>query len=146
MQQVMFNHYVNVFGKYLFIPQKVLHVVLQSKREKCMHFLGEIKEMSKTKKLPSINKIALELLHHKLGHGSIRSLLAGDTANFWEDIQLRIDPEFFCTSCQISSMNKKAGYKITLNPRVPFKWVFMDIISSKAPKHLTSDTTFLIIF
>ena len=31
-------------------------------------FLGKIKEMSKKKILPAINKIALELLHHRLGH------------------------------------------------------------------------------
>ena len=35
-------------------------------------------------------------------------------------------------------MNKKAALK----PKPPFKWVFMDIIPSKAPKRLTSGTTF----
>ena len=44
-------------------------------------FLVKIKEMSKTKKLPSIKKIALELLHQRLGHRSTRTLFAGDTAN-----------------------------------------------------------------
>ena len=39
-------------------------------------------------------------------------------------------------------MNKKARSKITLNPKAPFKWVFMDIIPSTAPKSLTSDTNF----
>ena len=53
-------------------------------------FLGGIKQMSKTKKLPSRKKIALELLHQILGHRSNRLLLAGDTANFWEDIEPRI--------------------------------------------------------
>ena len=46
-------------------------------------------------------------------------------------------------------MNKKARSKILLNPKAPFKWVFMDIIPSTAPKSLTSDTTFsnyLLIF
>ena len=90
--------------------------------------------MSKTKKLPSRNKIALELLHQRLGHRSTRSLLAGDTDNVWEDIELRIDPDTFCTSCQIYSMNKKARSKIPLNPKSPFKWVFMDIIPSTASK------------
>ena len=52
--------------------------------------------MSKTKKLPSRKKIALELLHHRLGHIYTRSLLAGYTANVWEDIELRIDPDAFC--------------------------------------------------
>ena len=39
-------------------------------------------------------------------------------------------------------MNKKAGSKIPLKPKAPFKWVFMGIIPSTAPKSLTSDTTF----
>ena len=39
-------------------------------------------------------------------------------------------------------MNKRARSKNTLNPKAPFKWVFMDIISETAPNVLTSDTTF----
>ena len=39
-------------------------------------------------------------------------------------------------------MNKKARSKIPLNPKTPFKWVFMDIIPSIALKILTSDKTF----
>ena len=65
-----------------------------------------------------------------------------DTANIWEDIELIIYLDSFCASCQISSMNKKVWYKIPLNPKSPFKWVFMDIIPSKVTKSLTSDTTF----
>ena len=69
-------------------------------------------------------------------------MLAGDTANVWEDVELRIDPDHFFTSCQISSLNKKDGSKIPLKPKAPFKWVFMDIVPSTAPKRLTSDTNF----
>ena len=105
-------------------------------------FKGKIKDVSKKNKYPARKKIALELLHQRLGHRSTRSLLAGDTANVWEDVDLRIYPDTFCTSCQISSMNKKARSKIPLKPKAPFKWVFMDIISSTAPKILTSDTMF----
>ena len=98
-------------------------------------FLGEIKEMSKTKKLSARKKVALELLY-------TRSSLARDTDNVWEDIELRIYPDPFCTSCQISSMNKKARSKNPLNPKAPFMWVFMEIIISTAPKRFTSDTKF----
>ena len=84
-------------------------------------FLGEIKEMSKTKKLPSRKKVTLELLHQILGHRYTRSLMAGDTDNVWEDIELKIDPHPFCTSYQISSMNKKARSKKPLKPKSPFK-------------------------
>ena len=39
-------------------------------------------------------------------------------------------------------MKKKARSIIPLNPKAPFKWVFMDIVPSTSPKSLTSDTTF----
>ena len=43
-------------------------------------------------------KIALDLIHQRLGHRSTRSLISGDTDNFWEDVELGIDPDPFCTS------------------------------------------------
>ena len=98
--------------------------------------------MSKKNKLPARKKFSLELLHQRLGQRSTRSLLDGYTANVWEDIYLRIYPDPFCTSCQMSSMNKKAGSKITMKPKSPLKWGFIDIIPSTAPKMSTSDTTF----
>ena len=82
---------------------------------------------------PARKKIALELLHQRLGHRSTRSLISGDTVNVWEDVDIRIDPDPFCTSYKISSMNKKAWSKLPLKPKAPFKWVFMDIIPSTAP-------------
>ena len=108
-------------------------------------------EISKknSKRNPERKKIALELMHQRLGHRSTRSLIAGDAANVWEDAELKIDPDPFCTSCKISSMNKKARPKLPLKPKAPFKWVFMDIIPSTAPKSLTNDTnfkTYLLIF
>ena len=82
-------------------------------------FLGKIMEKSKKNTLPARNKIDLELLHQRLGHSSTRSLLSGYTANVWEDVELRIYPDPFCTLCQISSMNKKARAKIPPNPKAP---------------------------
>ena len=37
---------------------------------------------------------------------------------------------------------KRARSKLLLKPKAPFRWVFMDIVPSTAPKNLTSDTTF----
>ena len=108
--------------------------------------LQKIKNMSKKDKFPARKKTTLELLHQRLGHRSTRSLLAGHTANIWEDLELIIDPDPFCTSCQTSSMNKNARSNITLKPKAPFKWIFMDIISSTVPKSLTNDTHFLTIY
>ena len=117
MRQVILNYYLNEFGTYLFIPQRFYTVYFGAKEKNAVtlphsaqskhEFWGEINEISKTKKLPSRNKIAPELLHQILGHRSTISLLARDTDNAWEDIELRIDPYPFCTSCQITSMKKK---------------------------------------
>ena len=98
--------------------------------------LGEIK--SKSKKLAPRKKVALELLHHRLCHRSTRSLMDRYNANVWQDIELRIDADPFCTSCQISSMQKKAGSKNRLNPKSPFKKGFVDIIPATAPNVLTN--------
>ena len=82
--------------------------------------------MESSKKNPKRNKIALILMHQRLGHRSTTSLIAGDTANVWEVVELRIDPDPFCTSCKISSMSKEARSKLPLKPKSTFKWVFMD--------------------
>ena len=39
-------------------------------------------------------------------------------------------------------MKKNAGSKISLRPKAPFKWGFLDIVPSTTPKRLTSDKTF----
>ena len=131
MRQVIFNHYVNKFRTYLSFSLKVLHGELLSREEECSNIIPqctketcisrENKGHVKEKKLPAGKKIALELIYQKLGHRSTRSLLVGDTANIWGDVEIRIDPDPFFTSCQISPMNKKARSKIPLNPKAPFK-------------------------
>ena len=68
--------------------------------------------------------------------------MAGDTANVWEYAELKIYADPFCTSCKISSMNKKARSKVPIEPKSPFKWVFMDVIPATSPKSLTNDTNF----
>ena len=85
-------------------------------------------------------------MHQRLGHRSTRSLIAGDTANLWEDAELKIYADPFCASCKISSMNKKARSKVSLKPKEPFKWVFIYVIPSTAPKSLTNDTIFKHIY
>ena len=55
-----------------------------------------------------------------------------DTRNVWQDIEISIDPDPFCTSCQISTINKKAVSKTPLKSKIPFEWVFMDIKSATA--------------
>ena len=77
-----------------------------------------------------------------MGHSSTKSLLDGYTENIWQDIDLRVYPDPFYTSCQISTINKYSISKTPLNPNTPFKWVFMDIILAISSKSVTKDTNF----
>ena len=67
--------------------------------------------------------------------------MAGDNSNVCKDIELRIYPKPFCTSCNISSINKRLGLK-SIIPNGTFQVDFMDIIPSTAPKYFTGETTF----
>ena len=107
-----------VFFTVYLVSEKKNSVTLPHSAQRKHAFAGKIKNMSK--------KIALELLHQILGHRSTKSLLDGDTSNVLEYVELRIDPDPFCTSCQIYSMNNKAKYKILLKPKAPssgFLWI-----------------------
>ena len=80
-----------------FGAEKKNSLTLPHRAQRKNAFLEKIKDMSKKNKLPARKKIALELLHQRLGHRSTISLLAETTANVWEDVELRINPDPFCT-------------------------------------------------
>ena len=86
-----------VFCTVYFGAEKKNLVALPHSAQRKYAFIGRINNMSKKNKFPARNKIALELLHQRLGHISTRLLLAGDTANVWEDVEFRIDSDPFCT-------------------------------------------------
>ena len=98
-------------------------VTLQHSAQTKHAYVGKRKEISITKKLSAIKKIALKLLHHRLCYRYTRSLLAGDTSKVWEDIEIRINPDPFFSSCKLSSMNKNVRSKNTLNTKSSLNWV-----------------------
>ena len=105
-------------------------------------FLAKTKEKLKSQKKVPKKKFSLKLLHQRLGHIYTRSLLAGNTSNIWKDIEIRVDPDLFCTSCQISTINKKAISRKPLKLKTHFKLVFLDIIPATNTKSLRKETTF----
>ena len=105
-------------------------------------FLVKTTEKSKPKTTFHKKRVSLELLHQILGHRSKMSLLDWDTANVCQDTEIRVDPDPFCISCKISTIKKQPRSKIPLNPKTPFNWVFLDIISDLSSKRLTKETTF----
>ena len=94
------------FCTVLFIDNEQNAVTLMQSTQRKYEFLVKTKKKPKSQDQITKNKVSLELLHQRLGHRSTRSLLAGYAANIWHDIKIRIDPDPFYKSCQISTINK----------------------------------------
>ena len=67
--------------------------------------------------------------------------MAGDTAIFCKDIELRIDPDPFCTPYQKPPMNKNERSKTPLKPGASLKWVYGHYYSNIL-NFFTSETNF----
>ena len=76
-------------------------------------FLVKTKEKAKSNKIEPRMRVTLELLHHILGHRSTISLMAGDTANGWKDIEIRIYPDY-PSRHEIGRASCLEGYIISL--------------------------------
>ena len=61
-----------MFFAIYFVARDNNAVTLPHSAQRKLAFLGKIREISKTKKLPARKKIALEVLHQRLGHRSTR--------------------------------------------------------------------------
>ena len=81
--------------------------------------------------------VELMLLHCCFGHHSIKSLLAADASNVWNDIKVSIDPTGICNTCQITFARAKArGDKAQFDKdtTVPGTVWYMDIIKTPHPE------------
>ena len=56
--------------------------------QRTYEFLVKTEEKNKSKKVAPRKKVALKLLHHRLGHRSTRSFMDGDTAFFFRILKL----------------------------------------------------------
>ena len=130
----MYLGYAYIFHKgfcaILFSDNEQNAVTLAHSAQRKHAFLVETKQKSKSQKQIPKKKVSLELLHQRLGYISTRSLISVVTENDCQDIEIRIYPDPFCKSCQISTINKNSISKLPLNPKTPFKWLFVDIIPS----------------
>jgi hypothetical protein len=90
--------------------------------------------LSTTNKKHSVH---LQLMHHRLGHRSIESLLLGNSDNIWNDITVQKDQETVCETCQITLARRAARNRIH-----PGTMVMVDIISNTFDFGLTIKSHF----
>jgi transposase InsO family protein len=84
----------------------------------------------------------LSLLHDRLGHRAIRTLLAADEHGVWHDTRIRMEPENDCVTCQIATIRTTARNKHSHTPAShPGATVFLDILPCKSSPGITPRTT-----
>ena len=55
-------------------------------------------------------------------------MLAADAAEMWKDVEVKLSPDPFCTSCKIATITKRNRSKVPMGADRPLARVFMDII------------------
>jgi transposase InsO family protein len=118
------------------------------------HFVFMAEEQSPTKSPTTPQqykqKVDLELMHHRLGHQSFKSLLAASHEELWDDVTLRFAPDTFCIGCKIATRRAAArGHRPVSEQTRPGEVLFMDLIhaqpNSAPTKHLQTDYYLLIV-
>jgi hypothetical protein len=104
---------------------------------------NETKPNSESNIPPPRRHVDLELLHARLGHQSIKSLLAASHDSIWEDTQIRFAPDSFCISCKIATRRTAArGSRPVSHPEYPGQILFMDLIHNPSQTSITASTYF----
>jgi len=82
------------------------------------------------------------LLHNRLGHRAISTILATDEHRFWHDTRVHIEPETDCNTCKIATICKTDGNKLPHTPAGhPGESMFMDILPCKSQPGLMPKTS-----
>jgi hypothetical protein len=93
----------------------------------------------------TLTKIPQSLLHRRLCHRSIASLMMADQDVLWEDVKMIPDNDEFCETCQITlsrKANRGRNSLENLGKIIPGKMVMVDIIHNPAKQSITADTYF----
>jgi hypothetical protein len=92
---------------------------------------------------PSFKKIDLELLHQRLGHQSLQSLLAASHDTLWADVLAQFGPDTFCIGCKIgTSRSANRTFRPVSDPQYPGQILFLDIIYNPSKTSITTSTYF----
>jgi hypothetical protein len=61
--------------------------------------------------------ITLEQMHQRLGHVSMRTIIAGWEAGVWDKFKLQFEPDAFCIGCQVGAQRTaNRGSSTVSNP------------------------------
>ena len=92
---------------------------------------------------PSDQKVSLELMHQRMGHRSLRSIIAAEASSIWKGVKIHQGTDDYCVDCKIGGMPKaNRGHTPPSQANKPGSVFFIDVIPNPADGGLTNDTSF----
>ncbi|KAG7340238.1 reverse transcriptase RNA-dependent DNA polymerase [Nitzschia inconspicua] len=83
------------------------------------------------------------LLHRRLGHRAISTLLLANEDNVWADVRMTTDNDHFCETCKITTArkaNRGSNPLETIDTLVPGMCIMVDIVKNPSSESITSST------
>ncbi|KAG7362456.1 integrase core domain containing protein [Nitzschia inconspicua] len=101
--------------------------------------------VSAPKATPKKIRIEQELLHQRLGHRAISTLLLADEDDVWADVKLIADDEKFCETCKITTARRAKRGSTPLEQLeevVPGMCIMVDLVKNPVTESITSNSYF----
>ncbi|KAG7372377.1 integrase core domain containing protein [Nitzschia inconspicua] len=89
------------------------------------------------------HSVEQHLLHQRLGHRAISTLLLAEEDDVWADVRMIPDQEKFCQTCKITTAhkaNRGSSPLEQLDDLVPGMCVMVDIVKNPVSESITSNT------
>jgi hypothetical protein len=106
---------------------------------------AQVRQRNRQSHAPNPTKISQSLLHRRLGHRSMSTVLMADQDDKWNDVDVIQDREEFCETCWITTARKSNRGTNSLEELievVPGQMVMIDIITNPAQRSITTGTHF----
>ena len=105
------------FCMVLFSDKKQNVVTLRHSIQRKIYIFGTNEGKFIITKANSLKESFLGVIPSEIKHRSTRLLLVGYASNVCQEIELRLDPDPYCSSCQTSTINKMLYQRHLWNPR-----------------------------
>jgi hypothetical protein len=88
-------------------------------------------------------KVHLELMHHRLGHAAMKTLIAADSNDLYQDTKIEFEPTGPCLDCHVATIRtSNRGKKPVGESTIPGQVWFINLIENLSRIGLTSKTYF----
>ena len=82
-------------------------------------------------------------MHRRMGHRSLRAVIAAEASGIWEGVRLRQTPDEYCVDCHIGGIPRaKRGQSPPSEATQPGAVLFLDVIPNPAHGGPTPSTSF----